>query len=146
MTRRSYSFVERSTAPPERVFAVLADIPNWSRWAGPLIMRSWIEREGDPPPGGIGAIRALGTKQVGSREEIVAYDPPRHLAYTILSGAPVRDYRADVDIEPDGTGSRVRWHGSYEPTTAWSAPLVHLVLTRTVRRLARGLARHAGRH
>lgn len=141
--RRSYEFVERSSAAPERVFAVLADVPHWSRWAGPLILRSWFEREGDPAPGGVGAIRALGTKRVGSREEIVSYDAPRHMAYTILSGAPVRDYRADVTLQPDGAGTRITWAGSYEPAAGIAAPLVHLVLTRTVHRLVTGLARYA---
>lgn len=144
MTRKSYSFVEPSTGSPQRVFDVLADIPNWSKWGGPLIMRSWVERPGDPPPGGVGAIRALGTKHVGSREEIAAYDPPRHLAYTILSGAPVRNYRADVTIAPDGTGSRITWEGSYQPAAGPAAPIVHFVMTRTVHRLVRGLARYAG--
>lgn len=140
---RSYEFVAHSAAVPERVFEVLADIAQWHRWAGPLIVRSWVEREGVPPPGGVGAIRGLGIRQLGSREEVVAYDPPHHLGYTILSGAPVRDYRADVRIEAEGTGSRIIWSGRYEPTAGVAAPLVHLVLTRTVHRLCRGLARYA---
>jgi hypothetical protein len=86
----SYEVRARTTASPERVFAIVADGAGWSRWAGPVVVRSWWEREGTPAPGGIGAIRALGLKRIGSREEIVAYDPPHHLGYTLLSGMPVR--------------------------------------------------------
>lgn len=145
VTTASYEFVERTSASPERVFDVLADVPNWHRWAGPLIMRSWLEREGSPEPGGVGAIRALGTKWAGSREEIVAFERPRHLAYTILSGAPVRGYRSDVTIEPDGSGSQIVWKGTYHPAAGFMNPVVKAVLTRTVHRLARGLARYAAR-
>src|SRR3954447_24479600 len=105
----SYEVTEVSSAPPEKVFALLADGAGWSRWAGAMVVKSWWEREGDPPPGGVGAIRALGLPKLGSREEIVAYDPPRHLAYVILSGLPVRDYRADVHLTPEGTGTRITW-------------------------------------
>src|SRR5215831_4397687 len=101
-----------SSAAPEAVFALLADGAGWSRWAGPLIRRSAWDREGRPPPGGVGAVRKLGAPPIYSREEIVEYDPPRHLAYTILSGQPVREYRADVRLRPDGAGTRIEWGAS----------------------------------
>jgi uncharacterized protein YndB with AHSA1/START domain len=132
-----------SSAPPEQVFAVLADGAGWSRWAGPVVVRSWWAREGEPPPGGIGAIRALGLGRIGSREEIVAYDPPRHLAYTLLSGLPVRSYRADVHIEPHGPGSRIEWSGSFTPKVAGTAALLRLFLVATVGGFARRVARFA---
>src|SRR3954454_18964987 len=102
----SYEVTEVSSAPPDKVFALLADGAGWSKWAGAMIVRSWWEREGDPAPGGVGAIRALGLGRIGSREEIVAYAPPHHLDYTILSGLPVRGYRADVRLTPEGGGTR----------------------------------------
>jgi len=142
---RSYEFVLHSAGSPQRVWELLADGAGWSQWAGPMIVRSWWEREGEPAPGGVGAIRALGLPRLGSREQIVAFDPPTHLAYTILSGAPVRGYRADVDVEPDGGGTRIRWRGTYTPTATWAAPLIHLVLTRAVRSIGRHLARAAAR-
>jgi uncharacterized protein YndB with AHSA1/START domain len=48
-----------SAAPPERVFALVADANTWSQWAGPMIMRSWFGKEGSPPPGGVGAVLKL---------------------------------------------------------------------------------------
>jgi uncharacterized protein YndB with AHSA1/START domain len=140
VTRRaSYEVTARSAAAPQRVFDLLADAPSWKSWAGPLVLQSWWEREGSPAPGGIGAIRRLGLRGASSREEIVAYDPPRHLAYTWLTRL-VRDYRADVRLEPDGTGTRIVWSGSFIPT--WLGPgavmrrFFRLTITGFARRLA----------
>ncbi|MDQ1695045.1 MAG: hypothetical protein QOJ03_398 [Frankiaceae bacterium] len=141
----SYEVTVLSAAPPDKVFAVLADGAGWSRWAGPMVVRSWWEREGDPAPGGVGAIRALGLKQIGSREEIVAYDPPGHLAYTVLKGLPVRDYRADVHIEPAGTGSRIVWSGTFTPKLAGTGSALRLFLRTTIGGFARNLATYAER-
>jgi hypothetical protein len=135
--------VGRSTAPPDQVFAVLADGAGWSRWAGPMIVKSWWEREGTPPPGGVGAIRALGMKRVGSREEIVAYDPPTHLAYTILSGLPVRDYRADVRLTPDGSGTRIEWSGAFTAKAPGTAGAIGVFLRLTIGSFVRRLGRYA---
>jgi uncharacterized protein YndB with AHSA1/START domain len=139
----SYEVVGRSAAAPDQVFEVLADGAGWSRWAGPMIVKSWWEREGTPAPGGVGAVRALGMKRVGSREEIVAFDPPSHLAYTILSGLPVRDYRADVHLTPDGGGTRIVWGGTFTPKQAWTAPFLRWFLNRTIKSFVRRLSRYA---
>jgi uncharacterized protein YndB with AHSA1/START domain len=143
--RTSYEVTGHSDAPPDMVFELLAVGAGWSRWAGPLIVRSSWEREGTPAPGGVGAIRALGTKRVGSREEIVAYDPPTHLAYTILSGLPVRDYRADVRLTPDGTGTRISWSGTFTPKLPGTSGALRLFLLTTIGSFVRRLARHASR-
>ena len=139
----SYEVTAHSAASPERVFDLLADGAGWSRWAGAMVVRSWWEREGEPAPGGVGAIRALGLPKLGSREEIVAYDRPRHLAYVVLSGLPVKSYRADVHVTPDGAGTRITWGGSFVPKLPGSAPLLRAFLTRTVGRFARRLAAEA---
>lgn len=141
----SYRIEGRSAAPPEKVFAILADGAGWSKWAGPMVVRSWWEREGDPAPGGVGAIRRLGMEKVGSREEIVEYDPPHHLAYTILAGLPVRDYRADVRITPEGGGSAIDWSGVFVPTVAGTGPLLRAFLRLTIGGFVKRLARYAER-
>jgi uncharacterized protein YndB with AHSA1/START domain len=143
VTQSSYAVSGYSDAAPETVFEILADGAGWSRWAGPVIVKSWWEREGTPAPGGVGAIRALGMKRVGSREEIVAYDPPTHLAYTILSGLPVRDYRADVRLTPDGAGTRIEWSGTFTPKLPGTGPLLRLFLLATIGGFVRRLCRYA---
>lgn len=141
----TYEVSATSAAPPERVFALLADGAGWSRWAGPVVVRSWWARQGEPAPGGVGAVRALGLGRVGSREEIVAYDPPRHLAYVLLSGLPVRSYRADVHLEPAGAGTRIVWRGAFTPRLPGTAGLLRRFLLSTVGGFARRLARAAER-
>jgi len=143
MGTHSYDITVVSTAPIETVFDVIADAPGWSRWNRAIQRATW-EVEGDPAPGGVGAVRALGaSKGPQSRERIVAFDPPRHLAYVIDSGPmPVRDYRADVRLSVTAEGGTlISWTG------AWSTrvPGVSGFLTRTVRGFATGAAREAER-
>lgn len=147
MTTASYEVSAHSSAAPERVWALLADATSWQRWAGPMVMRSWWEREGEPPPGGLGAIRRLGMRGASSREEIVAYDPPRHLGYAWATRI-VRNYRADVRLEPvpaqaGGTGTRIVWGGSFTPTVLGPAPVMVRFFTMTVGGFARRLAAYA---
>jgi hypothetical protein len=122
---------------------LLADATSWSRWAGPLIRHSsWI-REGDPAPGGVGAVRRLGSKLVATREEILEYDPPHYLAYTILSWQPIRDYRAIVSFDRDGDGTRITWAGAFEPMIPGTGRVYAWVLGKIVGGLAVRLGRFA---
>ena len=141
----TYQVTGRSDAPPDQVFALLADGAGWSRWAGAMIVRSWWEREGSPPPGGVGAIRRLGLGRLSSREEIVEYAAPHHLAYTWLTNFPVRDYRADVRVEPDGAGSRITWGGNFTPAFPGGAAVMQRFFRRTVGGFVKRLAREAER-
>lgn len=136
----SYAVTARSRAPREQVFRLLADATSWPRWAGPLIVRGWWEREGQPPPGGVGAIRRLGFGAASSREEIVAYDPPASLGYRILSGLPVRDYLATVRLTPEGDGTRIDWSGQFRPLVPGTGGLLRAFLVAMLGRFARGLA------
>jgi uncharacterized protein YndB with AHSA1/START domain len=128
-----------AAAPVDVVWRWLADASSWSTWA--RFSKSSLEREGVPAPDGVGAIRRFGTGAVVSREEILEFDPPHHLAYTLLSGMPVRDYRADVTLTPDGTGTLVTWHSTFEPklpgTGALMAGFFRFVLTDIATRLAK---------
>jgi len=135
-----------STAPAERVWALLSQARTWSDWAA--FAFSDLEREGDPAPDGIGAIRRFGFRVYTSREQVIAFDPPTHLAYTLLSGLPLRSYRADVTLTPapDG-GTDILWQSSFVPPWPGSAwfwrGFLSLVLRDTARRLAKGAARQA---
>jgi uncharacterized protein YndB with AHSA1/START domain len=137
---RRFSTTAHSAASPERVYAVLADGPGWKDWAGPMIGHASWEATGDPDPGGPGAIRVLGRPPFVSREQIVETDPPRHLAYIVLSGLPVRSYRADVRLVPEGTGTRIEWEGRVEASIPGSGALLAAFLRQTISGFARRLA------
>jgi uncharacterized protein YndB with AHSA1/START domain len=141
----TYELTVRSAAPPQAVFDVLADATRWHEWAGFSVGTSTWEREGDPAPGGVGAIRRLGRWPVFGREQIVEYDPPGHVAYTVISGIPVRGYHADVDLHPDVGGTTISWSGAFEPTIPGTGALLAGVLRHTVLGYARRAATEAER-
>jgi hypothetical protein len=139
----TYDVRVHSSAPQERIFGLVADATSWSRWAKPYVrFGKWV-KEGEPAPGGVGAIRRLGTKSWGMREQILEFDPPHYLAYTILSWLPVREYRAVVSVDPDGDGSLITWAATMEGRFPGAGPVTAFVLGRIMRRMTTGLARHA---
>jgi uncharacterized protein YndB with AHSA1/START domain len=139
----TYAVTARSDAPPEKVFALVADGAGWSSWAGPFIFWSGWEQEGNPPPGGVGAIRLLGLKRVHTRERIEEYEPPHRLAYSILSGVPIKDYLAVVELTPEDGGTRIIWHGSFEPKVPGTGAALRLFLRATIADFTRRLAKAA---
>jgi hypothetical protein len=142
---RTYSFEvhARSTAPPETVFALLADATSWPHWAGAMIAHGSWEREGNPAPGGIGAIRKVGRAPGFGREEIVAHEPPYHHGYVIVSGQPVHNYRADVRLTRDGTGTEITWGARFEPDFPGTGPILAAFFRRIIGGFARRLATYA---
>jgi len=138
---RTLEVSARSTAAPGVVWALLVDATAWSRWS--RIPRAVREREGTPAPDGVGSIRKLGAAGFGSREEVVAFEPERHFAYTLLSGLPVREYRADVELNPDGDGTTIVWRARFTPRWPMTGPALEWFLRRTLTGFATGLARYA---
>jgi hypothetical protein len=149
------------------VFDVVADGPGWAQWTS--IQRSTYEREGVPAPHGVGAIRNFAMHwgpgpnryRTVSREECIEYDRPRRFSYTLLSGLPIRRYRADVELSADpdqgarvagvggvggmtgAGGTLILWTGTFEPKIPGTGWLIQRFLRRTVQGFADKAARHA---
>jgi uncharacterized protein YndB with AHSA1/START domain len=138
---REFEVFARSAAPPEEVWALLVDATAWNTWT--RIPRAEREREGTPAPDGVGSIRSLGPRRFASREEVVAFEPPRHFAYILLSGLPVERYRADVHLSADGEGTLITWRALLVPKWRGSGPFLERFLRSTLTSFARGLARRA---
>lgn len=139
-----FEVVTFSRAPVEKVFEVVADHAGYKHFM-PLMV-SEIEAPGDPAPNGVGAIRRLGVPGYVAREQVVAYEPPTRLSYTILSGIPVVGYRADVDLEPSVSGgTRITWSGSFERAKGGLNRPLRAFLKLMVTDLARRAAREAER-
>jgi uncharacterized protein YndB with AHSA1/START domain len=120
-------FSRTVAAPVETVWEVLSDLRGMSDYT--RVRRVEIERDGDPPPNGLGAIRALYAVGPPIREEIIAFEPPRHLSYRMLSGAPVRDHVGTIELEPAGVGTRM----GYVLETTPKLPLTGFALIPVVR-------------
>jgi Polyketide cyclase / dehydrase and lipid transport len=130
-----------SQAAPEAVFGLLADGTSWPQWSP---TDSFVlERLGDPPPEGVGAIRVFGREGATERDRIVEVVPGRRLSYVSLSGRPVRDYRTQIDLEAAGEGTAIAWRASFYPEVVGTGWLLNWWLRGFVEECAVGLAERA---
>jgi len=127
-----------SPADAAALYALLADGASWPTWS-PLGSFE-LERPGGSEREGVGAVRVFRTGRYTSREELVELVPGRRLSYVLLSGLPLRGYRADIDLTPNGTGTEIRWHSTFRPKVPGTGWLYRVALTRFIRRCANGLA------
>jgi uncharacterized protein YndB with AHSA1/START domain len=139
----SFTFVREVGASPEVVFDVLTD---HRRYADITPMRkSELEREGEPAPNGVGAIRVLRSVGPPLREEVVAYQPSSRFSYKMLSGAPVRDHVGTVSLEPAGTGTKVTYAVRTTPTVPVVGGAVVAVVKQAIKQLLNGISAEAER-
>jgi uncharacterized protein YndB with AHSA1/START domain len=134
-------------APPERVWALVSDArryPEWGPWR-----EGHYQRPGDETERGPGAVQVLiSSRRVYGRrgtsvERIVAAEPSRYLAYEVIGGLPVRNYRGEVTLTPVDGGTRVRWSADWDNTMA--GRLVHRTLRVFYPEMLAGLAAAAER-
>lgn len=129
----------RSAAPPERVFALLADASAWQEWAGPFVPRARWETGNS---GGVGATRRLGLGPLFVREQVVVHEPPRAFSYLLLTGRRWHGYRADVRLVPAESGTEIQWRGRLTgPAARLLLPGFRLLVNSFAIRLARAAAR-----
>jgi uncharacterized protein YndB with AHSA1/START domain len=126
----------RSEAPPERVWSLLADARSWPRFA-PFDDATVEEGEG------AGELRRFRTGRRTTRERVTGFDPPHRLEYELVSGIPIRDYRAEVTLTPDGEGTTIRWHSRFRAKIPGTGRLARRQLERFIEETAEGLAREA---
>jgi uncharacterized protein YndB with AHSA1/START domain len=129
----SFTFNREIAAPPETVFEVLTDHRKYSELT-PL-RKSVLEREGQPAPNGVGAIRKLTAVGPALREEVIAYEEPSRFSYTLLSGLPVRDHVGTVELTPNGGGTRMVYAVKTQPTL----PVVGFAVVAAVKQAVSGL-------
>ena len=130
-----------TSAPVHVVWPLIGRARRWSDWS--FLTRSVLERQGASDPDGVGAVRHFTRYGVGSREEVVTWDPPHRLGYRVLSGFPVRNYLAEVTLTSEGTGTRIDWTGTFDPKWPGSGRVLDAVLPAMMQRFADGLARYA---
>jgi uncharacterized protein YndB with AHSA1/START domain len=139
----SFTYVRRVAAPPEIVFDVLTDHRRYPEIT-PL-RRAELEREGEPVPNGVGAIRVLTFAGPPMREEVLAYERPRRFSYTVLSGLPFRDHIGTVELSPADGGTEVTYAIRTTPTIPLAGGAAILVLKQAIRTLLGGVAKESER-
>jgi len=139
----SFSFVREIAAPPEVVFDVLTDHRSYAEMT--QLRSSELEREGEPAPNGVGAIRALRSIGPPLREEVVAYERPSRFAYKVLSGAPIRDHLGSVELSPVKEGTRLVYVVRMEPTVPFGGSAVVAVVKQGIKQLLDGVTVEAER-
>jgi uncharacterized protein YndB with AHSA1/START domain len=139
----SFTLVREVRAPPETVFDVLTDHRGYSELT-PL-RRSALEREGEPAPNGVGAIRVLTAVGPPMREEVIVYERPGRFSYKVLSGLPVRDHVGTASLEANGDGTKVTYALRTTPTVPFAGGIVVLVIKRAITQLLNGVSAEAER-
>ena len=139
----SFRYVRHVAAPPEIVFEVLTDHRRYPEIT-PL-RKAVLEREGEPAPNGLGAIRVLTAAGPPMREEVIAYDPPNRFSYKLLSGLPFRDHVGTVELTPLDEGTQVIYAVHTTPTVPVGGFVAMAVLKQAIRQLLGGVAKESER-
>jgi uncharacterized protein YndB with AHSA1/START domain len=139
----SFTYERQVAAPPETVFAVLTEHHLYAEITP--MRKSVLEREGDPAPNGVGAIRVLSSAGPPLREEVIVYEPSTRFSYKLLSGAPVRDHVGTVELTPRDGGTRVVYAVRTTPTVPLAGAAVVAVVKRAIKTLLGGIVKESER-
>ncbi len=138
MRRQHIDIRTTTSAGPAVVYALLTDGASWPDWSP--IDSFELEKEGADESEGVGAVRVFRDGRIEGRDTIVELVADRRFGYTHVSPLPIKDYRAVVDLEPDGSGTRIRWRASFKATVPGTGPVLRLAVGRFLRQCAEGLA------
>jgi uncharacterized protein YndB with AHSA1/START domain len=118
-------------AAPDVVWELAANAdryPQWGPWGA-----SGYHSPGDRD--GVGAIRWFRYGRTTTVERVLESEPGRRLVYTVVKGIPVRNYRAEVTLRPEGQGTHIRW------SAGWDRTLGGRIVHRRLRTLYPGIVR-----
>ena len=119
----TFTIIRELDLPSEKAFSIISD---FTRSPSPTIPVQ-VEKEGDLESNGVGAIRTITIGKVHVRERLESVNPPNSFTYTILSGAPLKDYLGSVEIAPKEAKSVIRWNVEFTPKipgTGWVGAIV----------------------
>jgi hypothetical protein len=129
-----------SSATPSTVYEVAKNSEAYPRWS--RIGSFEHMRDGALERYGVGSQRIYRTWPLTLLEEVVELIPDRSVGYVLLSGLPLRGYRANIDLSPSpGGGTAIRWHNHFYttvPGTRWCFKwFMQMVLDEMAPQLAR---------
>jgi hypothetical protein len=141
MPRQTISTRAWSHAKPSTIYALLRDGATWPTWS-PLDSFE-LRSEGETGGESLGAIRVFHTGRHHSVERIVALEPDRRFGYALVSGLPVRNYRADVDLTARDGGTEIHWHSAFDAKVPGTGAIIRRSLRRFIQQCVDGLAAYA---
>jgi uncharacterized protein YndB with AHSA1/START domain len=117
-------------AGAETVWSLVADANTYAGW-GP-----WNDGGYRPPSAGPSRPGSVQWFRYGRRttsvEKILEVEEYRRIVYTVVSGLPVRNYRAEVTLTPTPSGgTSIRW------TATWDGTILGQAVRRKLRHVYR---------
>ena len=128
----------QSAQSAELLFACLLDAPNWPKWSGHD--SGAVDLRGNLATG-VGEVRRFVKGKSISVERIIGADAPTTFSYELISGLPVKNYRAVVTLIPRAEGGcMVNWHSTFQGKLPLMGGLMRLALGKFIGAAAKGLA------
>lgn len=109
--------------PSEKVWAFISNFADFPGKANSVV----VNHAGDPKAHGAGTIRTITNGNRKFVERIETIDPPNAFTYSLLAGAPVKDYHGRAEFKAIGNQTKVRWSGTFKPAlpgTGWILALM----------------------
>ncbi len=126
----SFELTRTVSAPVDVVWEVLTNHRGYATWGA--VKTATLEAEGEPDVNGVGAVRRLSDGPLVVREKVLEFEPKTRFVYTVLSGPPVRDYRATVTLSPMGSSTTVHWTVAFDTKVPFTGPLMKPVVKRII--------------
>lgn len=140
--RITVRYTRECKAAPSTVFALLRDSSTYPAWS--QIRGYAMERPGFHESHGVGEIRVFTSRlPITVREEIVEVIPNHSVAYILISGLPMREYRGKTTLDVLANGrTRITWQSSFCGMygTGW---IMRLFMSWVLKNLTSSLARAA---
>lgn len=125
-----------AAAEPADLWALLADVSTWPEWGS-------FDEASIESGHGLGEIRRFRRGHWVTRERVTGFEPMTRFAYELLSGIPLRGYKAEVTLHATRCATNVRWRSTFEPKWRGSGGLMRRGLESFIEETAKALAREA---
>ena len=121
---------QRIEAPIEVVWDAVTDHRGMVNWS-PL-KKVVLERQGEPAPNGLGAVRRMIGVGPSIVEEVTEWEPPHRYVYLLRKGAPIRNHRGDIQLRTDGAYTQLQWTIRFAPTIPGTGWLIVALLRKVI--------------
>jgi hypothetical protein len=145
---KSFVYDVELAAPPDVVFAILADAKEWPKWFPDMTGMKWLSPEAER--GKVGARRLAETRSGDVEEHFIVWEPNRRIAFYAerMSTPLVTEFMEDYHLEAAGPDkTRLKWLVHYRPRTAiaFLHPIIRPIFDRMFRKGSEALVTYVAR-